>query len=65
MNNTRARKGRLSNEEVERDIELNMSSKEGQEMIGRRHSLSTSSRIRKVNHELLIVLIVLGSSTLG
>ena len=30
-------------------------------MIGRRHSLSTSSRIRKVNHERLIVLIVLGS----
>ena len=63
MNNS-ARKV-LSNEEVERDIELNMSSKEGQEMIGRRHSLSTSSRIRKVNHERLIVLIVLGSSTLG
>ena len=46
MNNS-ARKV-LSNEEVERDIELNMSSKEGQEMIGRRHSLNTSSRIRKV-----------------
>ena len=53
--------------EVGRDFGRNMGSKVRKlsHRVPLGHSLSTSSRIRKVNHERLIVLIVLGSSTLG